>query len=117
MLVGGAQSDLMSAPSPPLGPQSDWCVPYLSLSQDRTHCGVVWPLSGLLAHCQAYGVAWMGSGVLPGVDLQGAQGPEGQAQLALLMVVSCRRGPVALGGRQAHRRDGSTEAQHWVFVR
>ena len=23
----------MSAPSPPLGPQSDWCVPYLPLSQ------------------------------------------------------------------------------------
>ena len=26
------QSDLMSATSPPLGPQSDWCVPYLPLS-------------------------------------------------------------------------------------
>ena len=32
MLVGGPQSDLMSVPSPPLGPQSDWCVPYLPLS-------------------------------------------------------------------------------------
>ena len=27
----------------------------------RTHCGVVWPLSGLLAHFQAYGAASMGS--------------------------------------------------------
>ena len=35
MLVGGAQSDLMSAPSPPLGPQSDWCVPYLPFSQGQ----------------------------------------------------------------------------------
>ena len=25
----------MSAPSPPLGPQSDWCVPYLPLSQGQ----------------------------------------------------------------------------------
>ena len=32
MLVGGPQSDLMSVPSPPLGPHSDWCVPYLPLS-------------------------------------------------------------------------------------
>ena len=31
----GPQSDLMSAPSPPLGPQSDWCVPYLPLSQGQ----------------------------------------------------------------------------------
>ena len=35
MLVGGAQSVLMSAPSPLLGPQSDWCVPYLPLSQGK----------------------------------------------------------------------------------
>ena len=52
----------------------------------RTHCGVVWPLSGLLTHCQACGAASMGSGVLAGVDLQGAQGQEGQTQLALLLV-------------------------------
>ena len=31
----GPQSGLMSAPSPPLGPQSDWCVPYLPLSQGQ----------------------------------------------------------------------------------
>ena len=34
--------------------------------------------SGLLAHCQARGAALMGSGVLAGVNLQGAQGQEGQ---------------------------------------
>ena len=31
----GPQSDPMSVPSPPLGPQSDWCVPYLPLSQGQ----------------------------------------------------------------------------------
>ena len=31
----GPQSDLMSAPSPLLGPQSDWCVPSLPLSWGR----------------------------------------------------------------------------------
>ena len=79
MLVGGAKSDMMSVPSPPLGPQSDWCVPYLPLSQgqDSLWSGVT--LSGLLAHCQACGTALMGSGVLAGVDLQCAQRREGQA--------------------------------------
>ena len=28
----------------------------------RTHCGVLWPLSGLLGHCQACGAASMGCG-------------------------------------------------------
>ena len=31
----GPQSDPMSAPSPLLGPQSDWCVPYFPLSQGQ----------------------------------------------------------------------------------
>ena len=31
----GPQSDPMSVSSPPLGPQSDWCVPYLPLSQGQ----------------------------------------------------------------------------------
>ena len=48
-----------------------------------THCGMLWPLSGLLAPCQACGAASMGSGILARVDPQGAQGWEGQAQLAL----------------------------------
>ena len=78
---------------------------------------VVWPLSGLLAHCQDCGAASMGSGVLAGVDPQGAQGREEQAQLALPLVVCFGRGPVAPGGRQTRRVDGSTEAQHWVFAR
>ena len=53
----------MSAPSPLLGPQSDWCAPYLPLSpRGRTHCGAVCPLSGLLAHCQACDAPSMGSG-------------------------------------------------------
>ena len=78
----------------------------------RTHCGVVWSLSGLLAHCQACGAASVGSGVLDGVDPQGAQGRKGQARLALPLVVPCGRGPAAPGGRQTHQRDGSTEAQH-----
>ena len=82
----------------------------------RTHCGVLWPLSGLLAHCQAYGNVSVGSGVLAGVDPQGAQGWEGQTQLALLLVVWCGRGPSAPGGRQTHGRDGSTEAQCWMFL-
>ena len=53
----------------------------------RTHCVVVWPLSGIFAHCQSCGTAWMGSGILAGVDAQGSQGWEGQAQLALPSVV------------------------------
>ena len=73
------QSYLMSVPSPPLGPQSEWCVPYLPLSQgqDSLWSGVapVWAL----AHCQACGAASMGSGILARVDPQGAQGQEGQA--------------------------------------
>ena len=82
----------------------------------RTHCGVVWHLSGLLAHCQACGAASMGSGILAGVDLQVAQGQEEQAQLALPSVGQFGRGPVAPGGRQTSQRDGSAEAQCWVFV-
>ena len=59
----------------------------------------------------------LGSGVLAGVDRQGAQGREGQAQLAFPSVVHFRRGPAALGGSQTRRwRDGSAEAQCWVFV-
>ena len=45
---------------------------------------MVWPLSGLLAHSQACGAALMGYVILAGVDPQGAQGQEGQAQLACL---------------------------------
>ena len=59
----------------------------------------------------------MESGVFTGVDPQGAQGQEGQTQRALPSVVRLGRGPEAPGGRQTHRKDGSAEAQHWVFAR
>ena len=57
----GPKSDLMSDPSPPLGPQSDWCVPYLPFfqGQDSLWNGVapVWAtctLPGLW--CCFYGI-------------------------------------------------------------
>ena len=58
-----------------------------------------------------------GSGVLAGVDRQGAQGREGQAQLTSPSVIRFGRGPAAPGGSQTHRqRDGSAEAQRSVFA-
>ena len=76
MLVDGPQSDPMSVPSPLLGPQSDWYVSCLPLSQGQYSVEWCGPCL-LLAHCQAWGAALMGSGVLARVDLQGAQGQEG----------------------------------------
>ena len=58
--------------------QTDVYLIFLS-PRGRTHCGVLWPLSGLLAHCQACGASSMGYGVLAGVVLRGAQRQEGQA--------------------------------------
>ena len=72
---------------------------------------MVWPLSGLLAHCQPRRATLMGSGVLVTVDPQGAQGREVQAELALPLVAPCGRSPAALGGRQTCQRDVPTEAQ------
>ena len=70
------------------------------------------------ATCTLPGLWCWGSGVLAGVDRQGAQGWEGQAQLAYPSVICFRRGPAAWGGSQTrHPRDGSAEAQGWVFVR
>ena len=58
-----------------------------------------------------------GSLVLAGVDRQGAWGQEGQAQLAYpLVILRCGSGPEAPGGSQTRWRDGSAEAQCWVFV-
>ena len=54
--------------------------------------------------------------MLAGVGRQGAGGQEGQAQLAVPSEIRFRRGPVAPGGSQTRWRDGSTEAQLWVFV-
>ena len=62
------------------------CVPSLPLSQGQDSVEWCGP-SGLLAQCQACGAASVGSGILARVDPQGAQGREGQAQLALLSVV------------------------------
>ena len=104
----------MSAPSPPLGPQSDWCVPSPPLSYGRDSLGVAWPI---WATCTLPGLWCWGSGILAGVDGQGAQGREGQAQLAFPPEIRFGRGPAAPGGSQTRRRDGSAEAQLWVFER
>ena len=113
----GPQSDLMSAPSPPLGPQPDWCVPYLPLSQgqDSLWSGVasVWSTCTLPGLWRCFNGIWSISRVEP----RDAQGQEGQAQLTLPLVVRFGRGPVAPGRSQTRRRDVSTEAQHWVFAR
>ena len=118
MLVGGAAVTPNVCPQPTAGATVRLVCTLSSplLGAELPHCGVVWPLSGLLAHCQACGAALMGSDVLARVDPQGAQGREGQAQLALPSVVCCGRGPVAPGGRPTRQRDGSTEAQRWVFA-
>ena len=58
----------------------------------------------------------LGSGVLAGVVQLGAQGQEEQAQLAFPLEIHFGRGPVAPGGSQTRHRDGSAEAQRWVFV-
>ena len=51
------------------------------------------------------------------MDRQGAQGWEGQAQLAFFSEIRFGRRPVADGGNQTRRqRDGSPEAQHTVFA-
>ena len=57
-----------------------------------------------------------GSGILAGVDRQGAQGREGQVQLAFPSEIRFRRGPAAPGGSQTRQRDGSAEAQRSVFA-
>ena len=74
---------------------------------------MVWPI---WATCTLPGLWCWGSGVLAGVDGQGAQGREGQAQLAFPSVIRFGRGPAAPGGGQTRQRDGSAEAQLWVFA-
>ena len=110
---GGPQSDLMSAPSPPLGLQSTGVHLLFPSPRGGIHCGVAWPI---WVTCTLPGLWCWGSGVLAGVDRQGAQGREGQAQLAFPLEIRFRRGPAAPGGSQTRRRDGSAEAQSWVFV-
>ena len=74
---------------------------------------MAWPLS---ATCTLPDLWCWGPGVLAGVDRQGAQGWEGKAQLAYPSVICFGRGPEAPGGSETRRRDGSAEAQLWVFV-
>ena len=110
----GLQSNLVSAPSPRWGhSQTGVCLLFPS-PRSGIHCGVVWPV---WATCTLPGLWCWGFGVLAGVDRQGVQGWEGQAQLTFPLEIHLGRGPVAPGGSQTRRRDGSAEAQHWVFVR
>ena len=78
------------------------------------HFGVAWTV---WATCTLPDLWCWGSGVLAGVDRQGAQGRECQAQLAFPSEICFRRGPEAPGGSQTSRREGSAEAQLWVFAR
>ena len=50
------------------------------------------------------------------MDQQGAQGWEGEAQLAFPSDIRFGRGPAAPGGSQTRWRGASAEAQCWVFV-
>ena len=72
---------------------------------------MAWPI---WATCTLPGLWCRGSGVLAGVDQQGAQGREGQAQLAFPLEIHFGRGPAAWEGSQTRsQRDGSEEAQHF----
>ena len=62
MLVGGAAVRPYICPQPTAGASQTGVYLISPIPRGRTHCGVVWPLSGLLAHCQACGAASMGSG-------------------------------------------------------
>ena len=68
--------------------------------------------SGLLAPCQACGAGE--SGILAGVDRQGAQGQEGKAPLAFPTEIRFGRGPVALGGSQTPAAGGVDPQKHRV---
>ena len=83
-------------------------------SRGRTHCGVVWPLSGLPAYCQACGAGLMGSGILAGVDPQGAQGGRGRLS-SLCSCCPLWEGPCSTRREADPMEGGSTEAQGWEF--
>ena len=63
---------------------------------------MAWPV---WATCTLPGLWCWGSGVLAGVDPQGARGQEGQAQLAFPSEICFGRGPAAPGGCQTRPRD------------
>ena len=111
--MGGPQSDLTSAPSPPLGPQSDWCVPSLLLSWGRDS---LWGGMAHLSYLHTAKVVVLGIWCISWGGSASAQGREGQAQLAFPSEVRFGRGPAAPGGSQTRQRDGSAEAQRWVFA-
>ena len=107
------QSDLMSAPSPPLGLQSDWCVPSLPLSQGRDS---LWGCMARLGYFHTarlvvlgmWCISWGGSARC--TRLGGA----GSARFSFGYPL--QEGPVAPGRSQTCQRDGSAEAQCWVFA-
>ena len=70
---------------------------------------MAWPI---WATCTLPGLWCWGSGVLDGVDRQGAWGREGQAQLAFPLEIRFGRGPGTPEGSQTRQRDVSAEAQH-----
>ena len=73
---------------------------------------MAWPI---WATCTLPGFWCWGSGVLSGVDQQGAQGQEGQAQFTFPLEIRFGSSSVAPGGSQTRQSDGS-EAQLLVFV-
>ena len=111
----GPQSDLMSAPSPLPGPQSDWCVPSLPLSYGRDSLwGGVARLGYLhtarLVVLGIWCISWSGLARCTGA------GVAGSARLSFGDLL--REGPCGTGGSQTCRwTDGSAEAQRWVFAR
>ena len=100
----------MSAPSPPLGPQSDWCVPSLPLShgQDSLWSGVapVWAtctLPGLwCCFCGIWSVSQGGSTRCTGV---------GRAGLACFAVGGSLQEGTCSPGRKAGRPGGGMDPQ------
>ena len=98
----------MSVPSPPLGPQSEWRVPYLPLSQDQDSLwsGVapVWVTCTLPCLWCCFDGIWH---ISQGGSTK-CTGAEEQAQLILPSVVPCGRGPAALGGRL-------TRSEGWIY--
>ena len=112
--MGGAAVRPDVCPQPSTGAsQTGVCLVFPS-PRDGIHSGVAWPV---WATCTLPRLWCWGSGVLAGVDWQGAQGREGQAQLAFPSEICFGRGPAAPGGSHTRKRDGSAEAQHWVFSR
>ena len=105
----------MSASIPPLGPQSDWCVPSLPLSLGWDS---LWGGLAQLGYLHTARLVVLGIWCITWGGSARCTWREGQAQLAFPLEIHFGRGPAAPGGSQTHRRrDGSTEAQRWVFVR